>query len=114
MFESLIWMFKVKDFKKHFFILLFSGLGFVLLSVLFWVATVIFMSGFETKQAINIKLINIAVLVLPFLFVTGYFWMLTENIICRDDDITADSIYKGKYQFIHKIKLPELNFLKIM
>lgn len=114
MLEPLIWMFKAENFKKHFFYLLIICIVYVLLALGFLVLTAIFGSNVDFVTSLSLKLVNLAILLIPILCLTGYFWSLTDNIINRENDITANNIYNGKLKVLNIIELPEFNFLRFV
>lgn len=107
MFNSLFWMFKQEDFKKHFIYLFSTCMIFLVL------ASVILFIGENFVNDAFIKIvIGIAFIVLsacPFLCFQGYFWNLTENIINRETDITSSDVYNGRIKEVYKIELPEIH-----
>ncbi len=110
MLEPLIWMFKIHDFKKHF--LLFSLIGlvcYVITGILYSYAenTWFYLSTF---WKLAIFPLTISIFAIPLICLTGYFWNLSDNIINRENDIIASSIYSNKIKKINKICLPDWNF----
>lgn len=112
MLEPFIWMFKTENFKKSFKYLLFIYLKFFVVAVIFAILGLFFLSNFT----ISIVLFIVAgiFLLAPALCIQGYFWELTANIISRDWDIKASSVYTGKIKEIFKIELPQLKTLKLI
>ncbi len=114
MIEPFIWMLKHKDFKKHFGYLLGILLKFfipaIILTVLFFV--------FHNNFSFDIQFLFLALIILlyiaPFLCLQGYLWELAGNIISRDWDIEANSVYNGKIKQVYKIELPELRTFKLV
>jgi len=109
-FEPLIWMFKVKDFKKHFIFLLFIGLIFLGIALLVPFIALLIKEENNLYYNLILHLVQIILLFIPALCFTGYFWSLTDSIINRDNDIIASNIYNGRIKTIKKISLPELKF----
>lgn len=90
--QPFIWMFKVKEFKKHF---LYLACFSIALFTLF----------LETKW------IGYLCSIVSGLYLTGYFWNLTEQIIHRDRSIEASNIYDGKIKETYTITLPKLDLI---
>lgn len=105
--EAFIWMFRQKDFKKHFFYLVSITIYLIAFCA---VVLTLFIHNNDKKLDIIIALITL----LPSYFVMGYFWELTENIINRNSNILANNIYDNKIKKEDIIELPELNFLKFI
>lgn len=101
MFKAFTWMFQTENFKKQFFTIFLGGL-------------LIYALGFGLIFTGIQWLIPVAYLVsiIPTLYVLGYFWNLAEQIINREMEIQANSIYNGKIKNLFTITLPELNFLR--
>ena len=110
MFEPFIWMFKLSNFKIHF-------LKLIIVSVILSLQAVILyypmMKLFSTANSFFTyalyTIIAIFVCCSPILFLQGYFWELSSQIIDRSSDITSTSIYANKVREINKIELPEWN-----
>ena len=103
--NAFIWMFKEKDFKKHFVLLA----QWILIGSILLLATAALFSIFSLDDLFSKTsfLVIMGVLIsLPCLLPLGYFWELTENIIDRTYDIQSNSVYNGKIKKIYKIKLP--------
>lgn len=102
MFEPFIWMFQVKDFKKHFLLLCLLALVSYGLAV--------------ALRFIPIELVRIILTgtfcIFPGLFISGYFWNLVEEVINRDWDLALSNIYDGNVKEYYKIQLPELDFVQ--
>ena len=108
MFEPFIWMFKLPDFKIHFLKL------FVVTVILSVQAIILFfplMMLFSTANSFFVfaiyTIIAVFVFCAPILFIQGYYWELTSQIIDRSSDIISTSIYAKKVREINKITLPE-------
>lgn len=108
MLKPFIWMFKQIDFKSYwqYFILLYFK--FVIIAII--------IAGIAYKVTMHYSIISIILsiiavlcLITPCIYILGYFWELTENIINRELDIWGESIYNGKLKEVYKITLPELN-----
>ena len=113
MLKPFIWMFKTEDFNKHFWYLFFTYIKFFVLAVIAFILGFIFWDSMPIASGVYYVLGGIF-LVCPFLCVQGYFWSLTENIISRDWDISASSIYNGKIKNVFKVTLPEINTFKFI
>lgn len=103
--QPFVWMFKVKEFKKHY---LYLALLTIVMYVLYFGLTIIPISAsfqFLVNGAAYICSI------IPGLYILGYFWNLTEQIIHRDRNIEANNIYDGKIKETYTITLPELDFI---
>ena len=96
--QPFIWMFKTKGFKKHYLLLLIILLLAYALNFAFT-----FMPEF--------KGIAHLLSLVPGLYLLGYFWNLTEEIINREQNIEANNIYDGKIKETYTITLPELEFI---
>ncbi len=90
--QPFIWMFKVKEFKKHFLCLACFSIA-------------LFTLFLETKW------IGYLCSIVSGLYLTGYFWNLTEQIIHRDRSIEASNIYDGKIKETYTITLPKLDLI---
>ena len=115
MLEPLIWMFKNKDFIKHYFLLLIISL-FIPVIIVF---SPNFSFNFPKNFNINnieylIQLFYFLLLMLPFLIISGYFWNLADNIANREIDITASNIYDGKIAIHKYFNLPDIDILKLI
>lgn len=106
MLEPFLWMFSIKDFKKHFLYMFFFGL----ISYIIGYAMII-LPPFGGLIIIN-QVLAFIFLILPTFYTTGYFWNLTEEIINRDWDIILHNIYDGIIKEYYEIALPELNLGK--
>ncbi len=107
--EPFIWMFKVKDFRKHFiFVSLFCTFLLLAAMVLFFSDKILQIS----KYSYALKIVSYFVFAIPVLFYLGYFWNITDEIINRDWDVKSASIYNGRTTVINKITLPEINIFK--
>lgn len=113
MMNAFVWMFKEKDFKKHFMLLI---KWLLILSVIPIALTMLyFLYPFEDFLIKTGLLILIALFCLfPSLLPMGYFWELTENIIDRTYEIQSNEIYDGKIKKVYKIKLPEFSVKKFV
>lgn len=97
MFKAFTWMFKTENITKHSLIILLVycvhfGLSFI---------------GITQRIPIACTLSLI-----PLLYIMGYFWNLTENIISRETDVQASNIYDGKIKNVYIITLPQLSVFK--
>lgn len=103
--QPFIWMFKIKDFKQHFWYL-------ICLSIILYVLCIglAFIPIPEPFKFLT-KGISYLLSTIPGLYIVGYFWNLTEQIINREKDIDANNIYDGKIKETYTITLPELNFI---
>ncbi len=110
MIEPLIWMFKLPEFKKHFIYLAAIGLIFFVLATCSLYLT--FFVDFYTNKISMI--VFAALIIVPILCLTGYFWCLAENIINRQDCLVANSIFNGKIHMVKNIKLPNWDFRKFL
>ena len=111
MLEPLIWMFKAENFKKHFFILLkIEVILFILGLLLIGIAAPFRQENF----AVILLITGILCFIASFLFLQGYFWELTECVIQRDIDVSANNLYDGKIKKIYTIKLPVMDWKKIL
>lgn len=112
MFEPFIWMFKAKNFKKHFLYLFLSYFKFLVPALLFCYVSLYFRS----EPIVFYILLGLAFLsfVAAPLCVSGYFWELTYTIIHRDLDVKAANIYDGKINIVENITLPELKTFKLI
>ena len=108
--EAFIWMFKNKDFKKHFLILTTCWVFFLIIfEVLSKLETLIN----PDSNHFNIMLIIVALALLFLIFAfAGYFWELTKKIINRSYEIQANHIYDGKVKRKYIVELPEINMFK--
>ena len=114
MFEAFIWMFKNENFRKHVQYLVFTLLKFFIPAI-FLLLIKFYFSHLMTPTASLIVTVTAWLLyITPFLCLQGYFWELTGNIISREWDIKAASIYNGKIKNVYKITLPEIHTLKFI
>ena len=111
--ESFIWMFKEKDFAKHY-IFLSAGTVIMFLLALGVILALTFLQSAGSLNKIVYMIVFVTVSILPALFMLGYFWNLTENIINREMSIESDNVYNGKIRKICKIELPELKPLSFI
>ena len=107
MIEPFLWMFKTENFSKHVFYLCLTYIKFFVLAAIAFILGVVFFTSMPLVSVIY-YVIGGFFLICPLLCVQGYFWALTENIISRDWDINASSIYNGKVKDVFKVKLPEI------
>ena len=114
MFEPLIWMFKIPEFKKHFAYLFLMGLIFLAIAMLIPCVDVFIKQDGNIYYNSIISLVQLIFLLIPILCFTGYFWALADSIINRDDDVIASNIYNGRIKTVKKISLPELKFLNFV
>lgn len=111
--EAFIWMFKHKDFKKHYlFLILVTTILFLSADGILFITSLIKPSN-AILEIVFLCLILLTY-ILPILFPLGYFWELTNNIIEREVDIVANQIYDKKIKLVYKIDLPKLNIFKIL
>lgn len=110
MLKPLFWMFKEKDFKKHFCILLLIELLFFV----FGIIALCVLLPMNLDRQIGVIVSLMVMFLIPFLFIQGYFWELTECVINREIDLTASNIYDGKINNNIKIKLPKINVLRML
>lgn len=111
MLKPLFWMFKEKDFVKHFFILFFVEIFFLIAGITVFYTLVKF---FGTDNNFALLVMLAVIFIIPFLFMQGYFWELTENVINREIDITTASVYNGKINQNNIIKLPKIEFFQMI
>lgn len=112
--EAFIWMFKEKEFKKHFFYLFFCVL--ILTAILIGISFYLYFNPViaQVEPRIYIALwLLIYGLVIGFLL-NGYYFELTENIINRDYDIQASNLYDGNVKKLIKFELPTLDLKKLL
>ena len=114
MIQPFIWMFKHKDFKEHF-------RYFVRVLLMFFISNIILTFFLLTGHQIIAKHIQLILIIVsfflyaaPFLCLQGYMWELTGNIISRDWDIVANSVYNGKIKQVYKIEFPETKTLRLI
>ncbi len=114
--EPFIWMFSVKNFKRHFLYLLLVG-------IICWAISFIifnFIGGdffFTSNLILNILfiLLEIILFLTPILCITGYFWCLTDNAIRRDTDVLLNRVYDGKTSNLKNIiMLPDWNLFRFI
>ncbi len=112
MIKPLTWMFKVENFKEHYWKLFRNYIFYVVLSFILMFLSV----GFKNYQTLSFCFLaaSIIIFVLPFLLCQGYFWELTDEAINRDYDITASEVYDGTIKKIFKISLPKWNTKKFI
>lgn len=106
MFQAFIWMFKVKDFKKHVLYMFLLGLISYIIALILTIFPIPGIGGIIAKVPAAI------LFCLPALFITGYFWNLTEEVINRDWDLMLNNIYDGTVKEYYEITLPELSITK--
>ena len=111
--ESLIWMFRKKDFIKHFGYLIILSIVLTILSIVGIIALSMSSCSLTCNKLIFQSLLVILA-ILPSLLSLGYFWELTENIIDRQIDISANNIYDGKVKKCYNIEFPELKLGKFL
>jgi len=111
MFKAFYWMFETNDLRKIFMknSLYLLMLFLVVLLLLF----IVWISG-NVKSNLYVIAGLLAMFLTPLipLVQLGYFWELTENIINRDLDVRAPSIYGGKVKTIEKLTIPNFKILK--
>ena len=112
MLEPLIWMFKAKDFGKRFIQLFFTNVFAVLLFVLLFL-NVFFNINVDIQSIPFLMIAALVVFIAGCFVIQGYFWELVGNVISRDWDISASSVYSGKIKEKYIIKLPEFKPLKL-
>lgn len=112
--EMFTWMLKKEDFKNHIFKLFNILFIFFILLMLIALCLNLLRNTASPQLLIGLKFTFAVIMLLPFLFITGYFWSLTENIINRDVDITANSIYNNKLKQKFIINFPEWNIIKFL
>lgn len=105
MFEAFIWMFKKENFKKHYLIL-------ICCSLLTNLTLILFLMG-KITSIISMAFAGL-IMFITGLFLCGYFWNLTENIIDAEADISANTVYNGKIKTFLKIELPTLKIFKLI
>lgn len=112
MIKPLIWMFKIENFREHYWKLFRNYFFFVLVALGLMLLSV----GFHDYQALSgiLLVLSCIVFIIPFLMCQGYFWELTDEIISRDYDITASEVYNGRISQIFKIGLPRWNTKKFI
>ena len=110
MIKPLIWMFKIENFREHYWKLFRNYFFFVLVALGLMLLSV----GFHDYQALSgiLLVLSCIVFIIPFLMCQGYFWELTDEIISRDYDITASEVYNGRISQIFKIGLPRWNTIR--
>ena len=109
--EVLNWMFKVKDFKKHF---IFVACFNVIIWILAWI-TLFSVNYFqEPTIKLALQITSFALFIIPILFLLGYFWELTDAIINREWDIKSANVYNNKIKTLNKISLPEIRIIKFI
>ena len=113
MLQPLSWMFKTKDFKKYFWTLCSIDFGFNILALILFISVTTIADRY-TMPVIIVLLFSFIIFIIPYLFVSGYFWELTFNIIGRDTDISASEIYNGKIKQSEKIELPKIKFFRFI
>lgn len=113
MLEPFIWMFKTKNFKKHFWYLFFVYIKFWLPAI---VCCVIGYNLFNTQLLLSsiLLVVAFALMILPAYCIQGYFWEMAEAVITRGWDIKAASVYNGKVSSIYSVSLPEIHTLKFI
>jgi len=117
MFEPFIWMFKTPDFKRNYIKLVICSIILLLISTvcILWLHNTI--TVFNNKTIFSVYAYSILLLILkilPFILLLGYFWELTSNIIDRDFDVNAGSIFNGKIQTINKFTFPNWDPFKFV
>ena len=112
MLEPLIWMFKTKDFGKRFIQLFFTNVLTMLLFVLI-LLNIFFNINVDFQSIPVLMLAAIIVFIVGSFIIQGYFWELAGNVISRDWDISASSVYSGKINEKYIIKLPEFKPLRL-
>lgn len=112
--ESLVWMFKEKDFTKHYWYLVIGTIILTIFSVIGIIILPSLLNAVNIQNIFIIQAILFIAILIPCLFPTGYYWELTENIISRQIDISANNIYDGKIKEQYKIELPELKATKFI
>ena len=103
--KPFIWMFETENFWKRIVQLLAVQILFYLLACVFN-----YLGKFQDISyvlKIVFYILTILSLVLPWLILQGYFWNLTYNVISRDVDIKANSVYSGRVKNVFTIHLPE-------
>lgn len=105
--EPLVWMFKTKDFKKHFKYLIF-------ITFICWILSIIVLQfNFDAIQLFSFELnllfqlISAILFIVPLLMTAGYFWCLTDNAINRKIITRSGSIYTGSIELGNQITLPD-------
>ncbi len=114
MIQPFIWMFKHKDFKEHFWYLAGILIKFFIPAIILSIFLFLFPNFLQINFQIALLILTALLFAAPFLCLQGYMWKLTENIISRDWDIVANSVYNGKIKQVYKIELPELKTFKLI
>ena len=107
MIKSLTWMFKTKEFYKHYILLLVC---------FFMCAMTAFLSYFAAERfaydniflSLSLYAVMFISIIFPFLASQGYFWQLTSGIISRDFDVKANNVYDGKVKERFSPQFPEV------
>ena len=112
--EPFIWMFRVKNFKYHYFFLTITAIiSWLLMYIIYLVSGGFFTIG-NLIYDISILVVEIVLFLVPILCLTGYFWCLTDNIIGRDLEAIFSNVYDGKVSIKNVIELPEWNIFKFI
>ena len=114
MIQPFIWMFKHKDFKNHFRYLLEVLLKFYVPAIILSILLYLFYKFLSPVYLTALIVFNILLYAAPFVCLQGYMWEMTENIISREWDIVANSVYNGKIKQVYKIELPELKVFRLI
>lgn len=114
MIQPFIWMFKHKDFKQHFGYLAGILIKFFIPAIILSIFLFLFPNFLQINFQIALLILTALLFAAPFLCLQGYMWELTENIISRDWDIVANSVYNGRIKQVYKIELPELRTFKLI
>lgn len=109
MFEAFYWIFKTEGVKQQIFYLL--GRTGILIALYLIIIALSFLN--PILLIVNPILLFIFGLLICFLW-SGYYWELTEQIIGRDFDVVASTVYDGRIKNKYNIELPELSFKKFI
>lgn len=105
MIKPFVWMFEAENFWKRIVQLMAVQFLFYVLVYGFNYAGKFEQISYISKLVCYyLVIISLAV---PWLFLQGYFWQLASNVISREVDISANSIYTGKIKNVYTIHLPE-------
>ena len=114
MLEPFIWMFRIENFGKYISKILAVYTLFFFVSIIFLIPLLWSGAGYNIINIVCVSLFFILQLSAA-LFLTGYFWNLTENIISREWDISFSNIYdKKKVTKRFLIELPQIKILKFI
>ena len=105
MLNAFVWMFRKKEFAKHFFYLMF----FIFMALALTIASTKNLFAFNNNLALAMEFLPFVI----YFVLMGYFWDLSSEIIERERDVEASSVYNKRVSIKYNFEMPSLNFIKL-